>query len=153
MVKIACEREDSMFMRVSPEIIAKSTSLSVLCALLEILFELIFRGDGELFEVLDEDTLFRRLSHLKFGFFIKVEKISEFLIVKFDKRAEDKELFFGRGLGLKEDFLKTPGNDSTIGLRLEIAHHGMRLARTCLAIGKNGAIVPLNNLIDKLDPY
>ena len=29
----------------------------------------------------------------------------------------------------------------------------MRLARTCLAIGKNGAIVPLNNLIDKLDPY
>ena len=151
MVKMAWERDDSMFMRVSPEIIAKSTSFSVLCALLKILFELIFRGDSELFDILDKDTPFWWLSHLKFGFFIKVEKISEFLIVKFDKRAENKKFFFRRGLSFKEDFLEAPGNDSTIRIRLEIAHHSVGLARAGLTIGKNGAIVALNNLIDKLN--
>ena len=151
MVKMACERDDSMFMRVSPEIIGKSTSFSVLCALLKILFELIFRGDGELLDIFDKDTPFWWLSHLKFGFFIEVEKISEFLIVKFDKRAKNKEFFFRRGLCLEKNLLEAPGYDSTIRLRLEISHHSVGLARTGLTIGKNGAIVSLNDLINKLN--
>jgi hypothetical protein len=117
--------------------------------LFQVLLKFIFWSDSELLEVLDKDALLGTFAHFEFRFLIKVEKIPKFFIIKFDERAQNKELLFRGGFGLEKYFFETPGNDTTILFRLEIAHHGMGLARASLSIGKNRSIVPLDYFINQ----
>lgn len=72
----------------------------------------------------------------------------DLLIIDLDKTATYKVSLGSIILGDGNDLLEGPWYDSAGFLILIAAHHGMGFSASGLAVGEDGAVVPLDDVVD-----
>lgn len=79
------------------------------------------------------------------------EEVVDLLVVDLDEGAADQELLV-IGLGHDvQDVLKRPGDDAVQLRLLQLPDHGVRFTTSRLPIGKNGAVIPLNDTLHQFE--
>ena len=76
-----------------------------------------------------------------------VQQIANLFVVDLKVGDSDKVLLLGVRLDLLEDVIKGTGHDTLELLVIRDACDRVSLARTGLAVGKNGAVVALNDIL------
>ena len=121
---------------------------SILEANIHILLHFRNRIHLQLHQILNENPLFRTFLQLHFCLDVLTQKIMYFFIVNFDKAAANEVSLRCVVLRNSDDLAKRPRNYTPGLFTISSAHHRMRLSTSCLAIGKNGSIVPIKNIFD-----
>ena len=87
---------------------------------------------------------------VKFFLWILTQKIVNIFIVNFKVGSMNQVLHVLARVDGLEDVLEGPRDDAALCRRICDALHRERLATTCLAVGKHGPIVSLQNTLEKI---
>mmetsp|Transcript_33716 Transcript_33716/g.77857 ORF Transcript_33716/g.77857 Transcript_33716/m.77857 type:complete len:234 (+) Transcript_33716:1805-2506(+) len=101
--------------------------------------------DDHVGEVFHKHASFWMVFQIQLLLWILGEKVADLFVVDFEVRCTNQELLVLTAIHVPEDVGKSPWDDPMQLLRLGGSDHRVGLARTGLAVGKDGAIVAVHN--------
>lgn len=100
-------------------------------------------------QVFHKNAFLWTLFELHFRFYIFAQQIMYFFVVDFNKAASNEMCLWSIIFSYGYYLTKSPWDDAAWLLALSSTHHGVSLTASSLTVCKNGAIVPIEYVLNK----